>query len=240
MTDPFLRSDGATIYCGDCREVLPRIRGDLDNRRVAVITDPPWPGPGGDGLVPGEESAYDVWIQVVQTLAGIVGASGRLAVVLGTVSDPRFLSVPEWIPFVRVCHLRYMGAPSFRGTVALSGDVVYVYGHRKPGEGRTLISGEKTTNLRSQKRRGSFKHPCPRNRVHMLWLVENLTRSSDLVLDPFCGSGTIPWAARELGRETIGIEVDPRWCSEAAERLSQRQLFPPGTTVREPQEAMFQ
>lgn len=33
---PFFSEDGITIFCGDCREVLPDIRADL------VLTDPPY------------------------------------------------------------------------------------------------------------------------------------------------------------------------------------------------------
>ncbi len=41
----------------------------------------------------------------------------------------------------------------------------------------------------------------------------------DIVLDPFAGSGTTLLVARELGRESIGVEVDPSYCAVAARRL---------------------
>lgn len=40
------------------------------------------------------------------------------------------------------------------------------------------------------------------------WWVSYLTKPGDLVLDPFCGSGTIPRVADRLGRNVIGIEKD--------------------------------
>jgi DNA modification methylase len=42
----------------------------------------------------------------------------------------------------------------------------------------------------------------------------------DLVLDPFAGSGTALKAARDTGREFIGIDIDPRACATAEELLS--------------------
>jgi DNA modification methylase len=43
----------------------------------------------------------------------------------------------------------------------------------------------------------------------------------DLVLDPFCGSGTTAVAAKQLGRRYIGIEIDPTFAQQADERVKQ-------------------
>ena len=63
-------------------------------------------------------------------------------------------------------------------------------------------------------------HPCPKPIGTMLWLVERVSVSvSDVVLDPFCGSGTTGVACLRLGRRFIGIEKDARYAAIARERL---------------------
>lgn len=42
-------------------------------------------------------------------------------------------------------------------------------------------------------------------------LVKLYTRPGDLVLDPFCGSGIVLKACKNLGRRYIGIDIDKKW-----------------------------
>lgn len=46
----------------------------------------------------------------------------------------------------------------------------------------------------------------------------------DLVLDPFTGSGTTCKAAKELGRNFLGFEINPEYCKIAERRIAQEVL----------------
>ena len=53
----------------------------------------------------------------------------------------------------------------------------------------------------------------------MTYLITMGSREGELVLDPFCGSGTTCMAARLLRRPSIGIEKDPEYFKIAAARM---------------------
>ena len=68
---------------------------------------------------------------------------------------------------------------------------------------------------------GSTGHPAPfpfdLARDH----VATWSNPGELVLDPFVGSGTTAKAAKKLGRQFIGLEVNPEYCAIAEQRIAQ-------------------
>ena len=63
-------------------------------------------------------------------------------------------------------------------------------------------------------------HPSPKPISYMLKLVERVTEQGDLVLDPFCGSGTTGVACMMLGRRFLGIELDEGYAAMARRRIA--------------------
>lgn len=54
--------------------------------------------------------------------------------------------------------------------------------------------------------------------------IEIYTRRGDTVLDPFMGVGTTMLAAHELGRRSIGIELNPRFAEMCRGEIESRQI----------------
>lgn len=71
----------------------------------------------------------------------------------------------------------------------------------------------------SEKRFG--RHPTQKPLALLARILLASTRPGDLVLDPFCGSGTTGVAALQLGRNFIGIEREAVFSKLAARRLGE-------------------
>jgi site-specific DNA-methyltransferase (adenine-specific) len=206
---PYYDQDGITLYCGDCREILPQLE-PVD----AVITDPVWPN-CPDDLLPGSDAPYDLFASVVRLLQ-----AKRLVVILRGDSDPRFLTAipPPW-PFFRIQHLPYV-MPGYIGRKLGGDEIAYSFGEPIPSrEGQRVIPGIAPKEQPSGRRANG--HPCSRAIGHMLFLVRWWSEPGEVILDPFAGSCTTLLAAKNLNRRAIGIEISEAYCEIAVERLRQ-------------------
>lgn len=66
-------------------------------------------------------------------------------------------------------------------------------------------------------------HPTQKPLDLMKWCILRADKYQDIktILDPFMGSGTTLRAAKDLGRKSVGIELEEKYCEIAAKRLSQ-------------------
>ena len=65
------------------------------------------------------------------------------------------------------------------------------------------------------------QHPTQKPIELIKYLVDNFSEEGTTILDPFLGSGTTAVAAKQLGRNYIGIELSEKYCKIANDRLRQ-------------------
>lgn len=65
------------------------------------------------------------------------------------------------------------------------------------------------------------------------------SNAENLILDPFCGSGTTCVAAKKLGRRYIGIDISEEYCQIARERLKSVDTGVPVKEARIGQQPLF-
>ncbi|MGH2347979.1 MAG: DNA-methyltransferase [bacterium] len=133
---------------------------------------------------------------------------------------------------------RFLGKP-YEPNGVVKNDIEYVLFQRKPGGYRKPTPLARVLSvIPEQLQRQWFQqiwsirgastrqHPAP----YPLELAERLIRMfsfvGDTVLDPFMGTGTTSLAASKWGRNSIGIDIEPRYFRLALDRLREtaRQL----------------
>ncbi len=63
-------------------------------------------------------------------------------------------------------------------------------------------------------------HPTVKPTALVRDAILDCSRRGDIILDPFCGSGTTLIAAHETGRQGRGIELGPAYCDVIVKRLA--------------------
>ena len=64
------------------------------------------------------------------------------------------------------------------------------------------------------------KHPCEKPQALIQHIIKTSSRGGDLIVDPFVGGGSAPYACKVLGRDFIGSELDDTHYAEAVARLA--------------------
>ncbi len=64
-------------------------------------------------------------------------------------------------------------------------------------------------------------HPTQKPTELITWVLSLKWTPIGIILDPFMGSGTTLVAAKKLNRKSIGIEIEPKYCEIAVKRLKQ-------------------
>lgn len=192
------RIGDATLYCGDCRDVLPTL-GAVD----AVVTDPPY-GVGYKG---------QEWDSEVPELARkLPEMFSRVAIIMAPIAAYDFPR-PKWV----ACWAR--PASSSR---SLAGG----FNHWSPillyGDIRMAVDF-RSWNAIANAYPSGFGHPSPKPVCVMDWLVSEVSDEEMTVLDPFMGSGTTGVACARLNRRFIGIEIEPSYFDIACRRIEEAQ-----------------
>jgi site-specific DNA-methyltransferase (adenine-specific)/modification methylase len=192
------RIGSATLYLGDCRDILPTLP-----KVDAVITDPPYGikanrqtlGKGKKEFDRGgnwDDSAPDLALCMIAPLLCFWGGNyfaDQLPVtndwlIWHKVNDGRSFSECEmaWTNFG--CQTRHLS-------------------HHWAGEEK--------------------EHPTQKPLAVMLWTIGKAGDSAQVIADPFMGAGTTGVAATVLGRPFIGIEREPKYFDIACRRIDDAQ-----------------
>jgi site-specific DNA-methyltransferase (adenine-specific) len=86
-------------------------------------------------------------------------------------------------------------------------------------KGKPKLRGSRPNNVLEFARTGNVLHPTQKPLGLCEFMLEKFSDRSDIVFDPFMGSGTTGVAACNLGRKFIGIELDAGYYGIACGRV---------------------
>lgn len=219
LPKPYYEDEQATIYLADCRDILPLLEpGSVD----LVLTDPDYNGKdigfrqgsytgGKKEQLPQDE--YRIWcmewFQLCQQLTDRVNFTPGIRAV-GYYPPAKWMLC--WYKPGAVAYNAYGGFNIW--------EPVLLYGK---GPRITQDAYESTPwNSTQEEWR---QHPCPKHPGLWRWVLSQVGRPGETVVDPFLGSGTTARVAKDLGLRCIGIEREERWCEIAVKRLAQGVLL---------------
>ena len=218
MTVPYWTGDGIDLYLGDCREVTEWLAADV------LVTDPPYGRGWKQGHTSGRINS--------DAHAGITGD-------LDTTVRDHALALWDARPVIVFGDLTLAPPPGNKQTLIYrkppnAGHHGALAGFRRDVEGIYLVgpwpsvpgaltSSVLETRSRSQGNpsscQGRYGHPHAKPVDVMETLIAACPPGT--IADPFAGSGSTLIAARNQGRQAIGVEIDERYAERAARRLDQ-------------------
>jgi DNA modification methylase len=228
---PYYEEPGIQIFNADCRDVLPQLEPvDL------VLTDPPY-GTEDLGGGYGRRQNHDPQGRYGRRIKGdkdLTVISESLPMVKSKLNLPgiivSFCAARRMIEVDRLFNgegfsclgelIWDKGTPGLGYTVRYSHESALIYSLNEiptpPSALNSLIRWQ-VSHIETQK-----KHP--HEKPVSFWL--NAAKiNQGTILDPFMGSGGTARAAKDLGRNYIGIEIESEWIDIAIERLRQGVLI---------------
>ncbi len=126
---------------------------------------------------------------------------------------------------------KFLGKP-YEPNAIIKNDMEFILMQRKPGGYRKPSEIQRKESKISKKEFDGWfqqiwnipgastkQHPAPFPLELATRLVRMFSFTGDIVLDPFCGTGTTMIAALRTGRNSIGVEIEAEYCRMTARYL---------------------
>jgi len=203
MTNPVVIGN-ATLYLGDCREILPTLP-----KVDAVVIDPPYgistgkEKCGGSHSLEWDAQAWDVSID--QEGVDLAVSKGGVCIVWGG----NYYALPPsrcWLSWDKCQPDAWYSTAHF--------ELAWTNMNKNA---RAWRMSQVQAYSTMQK-----KHPSQKPVGLMEWCIETAGKPQT-ILDAYMGSGTTGVAAMNLGRTFIGIEREPKYFDIACERIKAAQ-----------------
>ena len=218
---PYYETELGTLYHGDCLEVMKELEAESID---LVLTDPPYgikrdkgfEGFGGFGKKIARRQFEGDWDndRPSKEYFEAILKIGKLSMIFGGNFFADILPQSKhWLVWDKL------------NTMPTFGDCELIWTNSKRNSVKKYIL-EWNGLLGKEETR---EHPTQKPIKLLYMILRDYSKDTDLILDPFLGSGTTAVACERLGRKWIGIEISKEYCDIAVKRIeaerAQRKLF---------------
>ena len=206
---------GNTVLQGDCIAIMRTLpAGSVD----FILTDPPYLVNYRDraGRTVANDNNADWLAPAFAETYRVLRDDSLCVSFYGWQRTDLFMAAWRAAGFTPVGHLVFAKdyASSTRFTAARH-ESAYVL-----AKGRPALPARALPDVLAFPYTGNRLHPTQKPVAAMREVIAAYTKPGELVLDPFCGSGSTLVAAQALGRRTLGIELDEAHAATARGRLA--------------------
>jgi DNA modification methylase len=212
---PYFEDNDVQIYLGDCREILPQL-GQVD----LVLTDPPYGkqwarGVNAIGVVKDineklENVSWDKERPSQDCFSKCLEISKNQIIFGGNYFTDYLYPSNCWIIWDKLGDFK-------RGEQIPFGDVELAWTSFKRTCKKYTLRVQGFVNDSQDIR----VHPTQKPTEVIQMILQDFSLPTDIILDPFMGSGTTLRASKNIGRKAIGIEIEERYCEIAVKRMAQ-------------------
>ena len=203
------------VLHGDCIEVMRQLpAGSID----FILSDPPYlvNHRDRDGRSIQNDSNADWLKPAFKEAYRVLRPNSFMVTFYGWPKVDRFMDAWRDAGFYAVGHLVFRKSYASKARfVRYEHEAAYLL-----AKGRPALPEKPIADVIDMPYSGNKIHPTQKPVAALLPLVEAFSQKGNLVLDPFCGSGSTLVAAQKLNRRYLGIELDTEHHTAARKRLA--------------------
>jgi site-specific DNA-methyltransferase (adenine-specific) len=235
---PFHQEEAGIIYCGDCRDILPK----LPETHIA-ITSPPYNTKNKSlGFQPKSTVGQSYYGEYTDNMDNIQYTEWIIQTIWELIRynqfvfwNMQYISTTKDAIANIIYNMRHNLKDIFiwnkqsvaqiqDGCMANGYEFVFIFGedNLKQFKNHNFPDNRYVPNIQTWFKKESFRNHHATFPVALpQYFIQHFSKQGNIILDPFLGSGTTTVAAKELGRKFIGIEISEEYCAIAVKRLRQ-------------------
>lgn len=212
--------DGIQLYNGDCLEVMKNIP---DKSIDIAFTSPPYNRKRNDKYQNYNDNVLNYFDFLVNTIELLIAKTTKYVFfnIQTTYYNKQdiYKIIGKYADLIQQIFIweKSNPMPANGNNITNAYEYIIVFGSKPLKSNSTYTKNHITTSVNSQTT--TKIHKAVMKQEVADWFIENFTKESDVIIDPFMGIGTTGISCIKFNRKFIGIELDSKYFEVAKQRI---------------------